>query len=155
MGAEQYMNEVSLLLERLRGQRETIDVVAEKASEVIKSGNWVRMFGSGHSILPIMDTFPRYGGYVGFYPIMDPRLMWTTASGPGGAEEVIWMERQEGYSKYILRSTKWCPEDMLIVISHGGQNPAPVEMAQAAKDDHVLSNKERNRHRSLCIHRSG
>ena len=135
MGAEQYMNEVSLLLERLRGQRETIDVVAEKASEVIKSGNWVRMFGSGHSILPIMDTFPRYGGYVGFYPIMDPRLMWTTASGPGGAEEVIWMERQEGYSKYILRSTKWCPEDMLIVISHGGQNPAPVEMAQAAKDD--------------------
>lgn len=135
MSAEKYMSEVSLLLERLKGQQDKIELVAEKASEVIKSGNWVRMFGSGHSILPIMDTFPRYGGYVGFYPIMDPRLMWTTASGLGGAEEVIWLERREGYADYILRSTKWCAQDMLIVVSHGGQNAAPVEMAQAAKND--------------------
>ena len=128
------MEEVSHLLERLT-QQHNIEIVAEKASEIIKSGGWVRIFGSGHSVLPVMDTFPRYGGYVGFYPIMDPRVMWTTASGLGGAEEVIWLERQEGYSDLLLRSNKWNAGDMLIVISHGGQNAYPVEVAQAAKRD--------------------
>jgi len=135
MSSAKYMSEVDALLKRLEGQQDKIEAVADKASDIIKSGNWVRMFGSGHSILPMMDTFPRYGGYVGFYPIMDARLLWDNASGFGGAEEVIYLERQEGYSKYILRNTKWCKDDMLIVISHGGQNAAPVEMAQAAKDD--------------------
>jgi len=135
MGVAKYLSEVSLLLKRLEGQKASIELAAEKASEIIAAGNWVRMFGSGHSVLPVMDTFPRYGGYPGFYPIMDPRLMWTCASGPGGAEEVIWLERQEGYMDLFLRSNKWNKEDMLIIVSHGGQNAAPVEIAQAAKKD--------------------
>ena len=61
--------------------------------------------------------------------------MWTTASGPGGAEEVIWLERQEGYAEQFLRSNRWSSSDVLIVISHGGQNAFPVEVAQAAKRD--------------------
>lgn len=135
MGATQYLSEVSILLERLEGQKPAIETVAEKAAEIILSGNWVRIFGSGHSVLPVMDTFPRYGGYPGFYPIMDPRLMWFCASGPGGAEEVIWLERQEGYMELFLRSNRWNSGDMLIVISHGGQNAAPVEIALAAKKE--------------------
>ena len=135
MGAQKFLSEVTSLIERLEGQREVIGTVADKASEVIMAGNWVRLFGSGHSVIPVMDTFPRYGGYVGFYPIMDPRLMWTCASGPGGAEEVIWLERQEGYMNLFLRSNTWNKGDMLIDISHGGQNAAPVEIAQAAKRD--------------------
>ena len=135
MAVKNFLEEISSLASRLNGQEETICAVAEKASDIIKSGGWVRMFGSGHSVIPVMDTFPRYGGYVGFYPIMDPRLMWTCASGPGGAEEVIWLERQEGYMNLFLRSVNWNAGDMLIVISHGGQNAAPVEIAQAAKDD--------------------
>lgn len=135
MGAEKYLQEVSALLARIGGKRADIEKAAAKASEVIAGGHWVRMFGSGHSVLPVMDTFPRYGGYAGFYPIMDPRLMWTCASGPGGAEEVIWLERREGYMDLFLHSNQWQKGDMLIVISHGGQNAAPVEIAQAAKRD--------------------
>ena len=45
------------------------------------------VFGSGHSVIPVLDVFPRYGGFVGFHPMMDPRLMWFNVVGPGGAPE--------------------------------------------------------------------
>ncbi|MCL6516047.1 sugar isomerase domain-containing protein [Alicyclobacillus sp.] len=125
----QYLLEVQRLAERLMGQRDQLEAAAERAAQTIAGGHWVRVFGSGHSVLPVQDTFPRYGGYVGFYPVMDPRLMWTTVSGPGGAEEVLWLERREGYMEVFLRHERWDPQDMLVVISHGGQNAAPVEVA--------------------------
>lgn len=128
-----YLNEVESLLERLRGQEEQLKLAAAKCAQAIRNGNWVRLFGSGHSVLPVQDCFPRYGGYVGWYPIMDSRLMWTTVSGFGGAEELLWLERQEGYANVFLRHNTWSEGDVLIVISHGGQNAAPVEVAQAAK----------------------
>lgn len=121
------------ILQQLQKEADRIRIVAGKAAATIAVGHWVRMFGSGHSVLPIQDCFPRYGGYVGFYPIMDPRLMWTTVSGPGGAEELLWLERQEHYMDVFLRHIHWDREDMLIVVSHGGQNAAPVEVALAGK----------------------
>jgi uncharacterized phosphosugar-binding protein len=135
MSSNAYFGEIEKLVGRLGSQETVIAKAAEKCAAAIKSGNWVRLFGSGHSVLPTMDCFPRYGGYEGWNPIMDPRLMWTTVSGLGGAEEVIWLERQEGYADLLLRHNKWNPEDVLIIFSHGGQNAAPVEIAQAAKKD--------------------
>lgn len=129
-----YFEELEHLLSYLKTQDHAIHEVASKSADAIQAGNWVRLFGSGHSILPVQDCFPRYGGYVGFFPIMDPRLMWTTVSGPGGAEELLWLERQEGYMDNFLRHTTWHAGDVLIVISHGGQNAAPVEVALAAKE---------------------
>lgn len=129
-----YLTDAERVLHALQEEAERIRAVAEKAAETIASGHWVRLFGSGHSVLPVQDTFPRYGGYVGFLPIMDPRLMWTTVSGPGGAEELLWLERQENYiGSVFMRHNEWDARDMLIVVSHGGQNAAPVEMALAAK----------------------
>lgn len=129
----EYLTAVANLANRLQQDPSNLLTAADKAAETIAAGHWVRMFGSGHSVLPVMDTFPRYGGYVGFRPMMDPRLMWTAVSGPGGAEEVLWLERQEGYAGQFLQHEQWSSDDMLIVISHGGQNPAPVEVALAAK----------------------
>ncbi|PSR32697.1 MAG: SIS domain-containing protein [Sulfobacillus benefaciens] len=132
-GARTYLDEVEKLIIQVKSQEPIIAQVAERASEAILANHWVRLFGSGHSVLPVQDCFPRYGGYPGFFPIMDPRLMWTTVSGPGGAEELLWLERQEGYMDNFLRHNVWHRDDVLIVISHGGQNAAPVEMALAAK----------------------
>jgi len=122
-GAQQYFNAVEHLLSHIRSQQDAIAKVAEQAANTIISDHWVRLFGSGHSVLPVQDCFPRYGGYVGFFPMMDPRLMWATVSGPGGAEELLWLERQEGYIGTFLQHSVWHPEDMLIVVSHGGQTP--------------------------------
>lgn len=135
MGSLSFFIEMQSLLQRLSGQQQTIKKAAAKCAEAIGSGNWVRMFGSGHSVIPTIDCFPRSGGYVGWYPIVDPRLMGTTVSGLGGAEELIWLEGQEAYAQIFLRHNKWHPEDVCIVFSHGGQNTAPVDVAQAAKRD--------------------
>src|SRR5690625_7994725 len=124
-----FFQELDVVLERLKESGESIQKASKICANTIKNGNWVKMFGSGHSIIPVMDCFPRYGGYVGFYPLMDPRLMWTTPSGPGGPEELLWLERVEGYMGVFLQHQTWDPNDILIVFSHGGQNAAPVEMA--------------------------
>lgn len=154
----EFLSEVEELARRLSSDTSRLNTAAERAAETIAGGHWVRLFGSGHSVLPVMDCFPRYGGYVGFYPMMDPRLMWTAASGPGGAEELLWLERQEGYVGRFLQHESWDAGDMLIVISHGGQNAAPVEVARAAKQDGlyvVALTSEENDREKPSTHSSG
>ncbi len=153
-----YFQKVEKLISSLKTQEAAIHEVALKSADAIQSDHWVRLFGSGHSVLPIQDCFPRYGGYVGFLPLMDPRLMWTTVSGPGGAEELLWLERQEGYMNNFLRHTMWHSGDVLIVISHGGQNAAPVETALAAKEAglYVVALTSLNNHQNRpASHSSG
>jgi uncharacterized phosphosugar-binding protein len=111
-----------------------IKKAAELCAETINSGKLVHLFGSGHSVLPVQDMFPRYGGVVGFHPLMDPRLMWTNVVGPGGARELLWLERQEGYIKNFLQSYNFQKDEVIIVYSHGGLNAAPIEVALYAKN---------------------
>jgi len=93
----------------------------------------VYLFGSGHSVIPVLDTFPRYGSFVGFFPLYDPRLMWFNVIGPGGARELLWLERSEGYARVFLQSYPLEAGDVMLVFSHGGLNAAPVEVALEAK----------------------
>jgi uncharacterized phosphosugar-binding protein len=81
-----------------------------------------------------MDVFPRYGSFVGFYPLYDPRLMWHNVVGAGGARELLWLERREGYIQNFLQSFALEPGDCMIVFSHGGMNAAPIEAALYAKE---------------------
>ena len=105
MSAEQYLTSAVDLLETIRAtQLEQIQQGARAMADSIEAGRAVHAFGSGHSVIPVLDLFPRYGSYVGFHPIMDPRLMWSNVVGPGGARELLWLERQEGYVKNILLS---------------------------------------------------
>lgn len=92
-------------------------------------------------MIPVLDIFPRYGSFVGFYPIYDPRLMWFNIVGPGGARELLWLERQEGYARIILASYDMQPRDCVLIFSHGGLNAAPMEMAIAAREKgaHIVS----------------
>jgi len=85
-------------------------------------------------VIPVMDAFPRYGSYVGLHPVMDPRLMWFTAVGAGGAHELIWLERQEGYIENFLRWHQFNKGDIMVAFSHGGKNAAPVEAAMYMKE---------------------
>ncbi|RRD95496.1 sugar isomerase domain-containing protein [Clostridiales bacterium COT073_COT-073] len=115
-------------------QADKIRTAAKWCAETIASGKMVHLFGSGHSVLPIQDMFPRYGGVVGWHPLMDPRLMWSNVIGPGGARELLWIERQEGYIKNFLQSYNLQAGEVLIVYSHGGLNAAPIEAALYAKE---------------------
>jgi uncharacterized phosphosugar-binding protein len=132
----------SAYYERIRGvfatihetQATQIEAAGEMLAVTIASGRRAYLFGSGHSVLPVMDVFPRYGSFVGFFPLYDPRLMWHNVVGAGGARELIWLERREGYIANFLQSFALQSGDCMIVFSHGGLNAAPIEAALYAKE---------------------
>jgi uncharacterized phosphosugar-binding protein len=139
MSANQYLIESEKILEKIRTtQIEAIQKAAQAMAKSIACGRAVHLFGSGHSVIPVLDIFPRYGSYPGFHPVMDPRLMWFNITGPGGARELLWLEREEGYIKNVLLSHKLDPRDTMVVYSHGGMNAAPIEMALEAKAKGVM-----------------
>ena len=134
MSATAYYDAITRVLEALRRtQLGKIQQAGEAIAAAIGSGGFTWLFGSGHSVIPVMDVFPRYGSFVGFVPLYDPRLMWSNVVGPGGARELLWIERQEGYVPVFLQSYPLKPGDCFVVFSHGGLNAAPIEAALYAK----------------------
>ncbi len=134
MSAEKYYQRITDVLAQIEStQLEAIRKAAAAMADSIAKKNRVYIFGSGHSVIPVMDIFPRYGSYVGFFPLYDPRLMWFNVVGPGGARELLWLERTEGYAKVFLQSYPLEKGDCMLVFSHGGLNAAPIEVALEAK----------------------
>lgn len=120
---------VGLLESAASTQDETLDVVAGRMADTLAGGGLVHLYGSGHSVIPCMDAFPRYGSYAGLNPLTDPRLMWHNVLGPGGVRELLWLERTEGYVEQFLSHEPLAEGDGLIVFSHSGLNAAPIEAA--------------------------
>lgn len=134
MSAQIYLDRIlEILAEVKTKEMKTIQAAAKLMAAAIRKGGRVYMFGSGHSVIPVLDIFPRYGGFVGFFPLYDPRLMWSNVIGPGGARELLWLERQEGYARVFLQSYPLEKRDVMLVFSHGGLNAAPIEMALEAR----------------------
>jgi uncharacterized phosphosugar-binding protein len=135
MSATQYYEKMSALLERIHStQRAHLERAGEAFASTIAAGDRVYLFGSGHSVIPVLDVFPRYGSFVGFVPLYDPRLMWFNVVGPGGARELLWLERREGYAEIFLQSYPLQRGDCMLVFSHGGLNAAPIEAAKVAAE---------------------
>ena len=134
MSAEKYFVEAQKIYERIRStQLENIKQAARLAADSIALGGLVHLFGSGHSVIPVMDVFPRYGSFAGFHPLMDSRLMWTQVLGSGGARELLKLERTEGYVASFLSNFEFEPTDTMVIYSHGGLNAAGIEVALHAK----------------------
>lgn len=134
MSATHYYEKITKALDRIHsGELQKIRQAGELLAGCIAGGGRVYLFGSGHSVIPVMDVFPRYGSFVGFYPLYDPRLMWSNVIGPSGARELLWIERREGYVEQFLQSYPIGSKDCLIVFSHGGLNAAPIEAALYAR----------------------
>jgi uncharacterized phosphosugar-binding protein len=134
MSAEKYFELAQKVYDRIRTtQRENIQKAGGFAADSIARGGLVHLFGSGHSVIPVLDVFPRYGSFAGFHPLMDSRLMWTQVLGSGGVRELLQLERTEGYVKPFLSNFKFEPIDTMVVYSHGGLNAAPIEVALHAK----------------------
>lgn len=157
--AEAYVERVQEILEEIRTtQKESIRRAALRMAESIAKRRWVYLFGSGHSVIPVLDVFPRYGSYVGFYPLLDPRLMWWNVLGPGGAPGLLWLERKEGYVSTFLSNFSFREEDTLLVYSHGGLNAAAIEAGLYARERGcavIAITSMRNHEVSTATHSSG
>ena len=116
-----------------KNQSAVLDQVAEKCAIARRDGGLIHLFGSGHSVIPTMDAYPRYGSFVGIHPIFDPRLMWHNVLGPGGVRELLWLERTENYIYQHLQNEPINEGDVFIAFSHGGTNIAAIEAVEYAK----------------------
>jgi uncharacterized phosphosugar-binding protein len=135
MSALDYLTKIQAILEKIKtAEMDKIKAAAEIMAASIVSDGRVYTFGSGHSVIPVMDIFPRYGSFVGFFPLYDPRLMWSNVIGPGGARELLWLERQQGYARIFLKSYPLEARDCMLIFSHGGLNTVPIEMALEAQE---------------------
>jgi uncharacterized phosphosugar-binding protein len=135
LSATAYYQQVTAALERIHAtELPKIEAAGEAIAASIEKGGFCFLFGSGHSVIPVMDVFPRYGGFVGFVPLYDPRLMWSNVTGPGGARELLWIERKEGYAPVFLQSHALREGDSFVVFSHGGLNAAPIDAALYARE---------------------
>src|SRR4051794_11189400 len=102
-------------------------------SESLANKGLVHLYGSGHSVLPVQEAFPRYGSYVGFNPLTDPRVMWHNVLGPGGVRELLWLERTENYIDKFLDHQPLNPGDSIIIYGHSGRNSSGIDTALYAK----------------------
>lgn len=135
MSAQEYMNKIQSMISDLENTSlPAIQKAAQAMAASIAEGRAVYYYGSGHSVLPVMDVFPRYGSFVGLQPIHDPRLTWFNVIGPGGTPELLWLERAEGYVRNVFRYYNIEPRDTLIVLSHGGLNAAGIEAAMIGQE---------------------
>ncbi|MFB9835751.1 sugar isomerase domain-containing protein [Actinoallomurus acaciae] len=128
-----YTRQVIDLLQKLAdSQNEALDRAATACADSLRTGNLIHLFGSGHSVIPTLDAFPRYGSFVGLHPLTDPRLMWHNVLGPGGVRELLWLERVEDYIDKFLDHEPLSAGDTLVCYSHGGTNSAAIEAAMYA-----------------------
>ena len=134
MSADKYYENITAVLSKIHDtQLSNIQHAGQLMADAIAAGKHVYLYGSGHSVIPVLDIFPRYGSFVGFVPLYDPRLMWSNVIGPGGARELLWLERHEGYAEIFLQSYPLEAGDVMLVFSHGGLNAAGIEAAIYAK----------------------
>lgn len=159
MSAPLYISKITKMIEEMgKESMPAIQKAAGFMADSIQAGRAVFYFGSGHSVLPALDVFPRYGSFVGLQPIHDTRLMWSNVIGPGGTPELLWLEKQEGYIKNVFDSYVMTPQDTLIVISHGGLNAAGIEAAMYARERGVkvvVITSMENYHSNAPRHSSG
>ena len=128
-----YTHHLVELLDKLaQTQNAVLDEAANRCADTLDNGGLVHLFGSGHSVIPTLDAFPRFGSFIGFHPLTDPRLMWHNVLGPGGVRELLWLERTEHYIDKFLDHEPLNEGDVLIVYSHGGRNAAGIEAAMYA-----------------------
>ena len=129
-----YISRLVQLAERAAGENEdAFAKAAEALSTTLANEGLVHLYGSGHSVLPVQETYPRYGSYVGFNPLTDPRVMWHNILGAGGVRELLWLERTERYAEKFLDHQPLNPGDSIVIFGHSGRNASGIDTALYAK----------------------
>jgi uncharacterized phosphosugar-binding protein len=159
MSMDRYRDRITEVLSAIwTTQSANIRAAAELMAVSIDKKGLVHLFGSGHSVLPVQDVFPRYGSFPVFRPLMDARLMWQNVLGSGGAKSLLWLERREGYAKVLFENEPIRRGDVMVVFSHGGLNAVGIEVAMESRERGlgvVAITSMDNQNRSGSTHSSG
>jgi uncharacterized phosphosugar-binding protein len=126
-----YLTHCRALVEKVERQATAIAQAAEWFAQTILAGRMVHVFGSGHSRIMVEEMWPRYGSFPGFNPIVELSLSFHhLVVGANGQRQAMFLENVSGLAERILRNFALAPEDSALVISSGGCNVVPIEMAE-------------------------
>jgi len=131
---QSYWKEISILLEKVAEQeKENINNTSKLIADRIKNGGIIQLFGCGHSHLLAQEAYYRAGGLVPVTPItIEPLMLHRGAlTSSQNEKDPTFMEQYEGQISFE-------PNDILVVISTSGRNPAPIDMAFLGKKAGIL-----------------
>lgn len=129
--ARTYLDQSRTLLEAVGRQLPQICQAADWFAATILAGRMVHVFGSGHSRIMVEEMWPRYGSFPGFNPIVELSLSFhNLVVGANGQRQAMFLENVSGFAARILRNFELSDADTALIISSGGCNIVPVEMAE-------------------------
>jgi uncharacterized phosphosugar-binding protein len=129
--AETFLERSRELVTTVAAQLPQIGTAADWFARTIAAGRMVHVFGSGHSRIMVEEMWPRYGSFPGFNPIVELSLSFhNLVVGANGQRQAMFLENVSGLAERILRNYALTPQDTALVISSGGCNLVPVEMAE-------------------------
>ncbi|MBL62258.1 MAG: SIS domain-containing protein [Opitutae bacterium] len=130
-----YLDHAEALLETIRNQAEDLSKAASWFADTILAERMVHVFGSGHSRIMVEETWPRYGSFPGFNPIVELSLTHhTQVVGANGQRQAMFLENVSGLAARILRNFDCSDADSALVVSSSGCNIVPIEMAEAFQE---------------------
>jgi uncharacterized phosphosugar-binding protein len=128
---EQYLEKSRSIIDTVASQKDAIETAAEWFAASILKGRMVHVFGSGHSRIMVEEMWPRYGSFTGFNPIVELSLTFhNLVVGANGQRQAMFLENVSGFADRILRNFTLSTEDSALIISSGGTNIVPIEMAE-------------------------
>lgn len=126
-----YLHQCRGLIDAVAAQSDAIARAADRFAATILAGRMVHVFGSGHSRIMVEEMWPRYGSYPGWNPIVELSLTFhNLVVGANGQRQAMFLENVSGLATRILRNYALSPLDSALVISSGGCNIVPVEIAE-------------------------
>src|SRR5580700_10451298 len=127
----EYLSKCRHLIDSIKAQEKAIQTAADWFAQTIAGGRMVHVFASGHSRIMVEEMWPRYGSFPGFNPIVELSVTFhNLVVGANGQRQAMFLENVSGLAERILRNFALAPEDSALVISSGGCNVLPVEMAE-------------------------
>src|SRR3954452_20492815 len=132
--AEQYLSKCRELADAVERQLPAIRQAAAWFADTILAGRMVHVFGSGHSRILVEETWPRYGSFPGFNPIVELSLTFhNLVVGANGQRQAMFLENVTGLADRILRNFDLSKQDSAFIISSSGCNLVPIEIAEGFK----------------------
>jgi uncharacterized phosphosugar-binding protein len=129
--AQTYLALARSLADTVETQVPQIQTAADWFTSTILAGRMVHLFGAGHSRILVEEMWPRYGSFPGFNPIVELSLSFhNLVVGANGQRQAMFLENVAGLAERILRNFALHSEDSALVISSGGCNLVPIEMAE-------------------------
>ena len=125
-----YLEKSKAILEKIESQHSLIEQASQWFANTILAGRMVHVFGSGHSRIMVEEMWPRYGSFTGFNPIVELSLTFhNLVVGANGQRQAMFLENVSGLADRIMRNFTVTEEDTALIISSGGTNIVPIEMA--------------------------